>query len=177
VPVLDLLTTPGNDTLLHDADCAGLVEFGTKGGWVWGTRAAAQWKPWPELVRELKAARDRALCVRLTAAGRKHVGRLRLGLVESKSPATPKPAAKPKAGAAKPKRRRNRAKRTEPTRRMMEAFKLHEAGSPCRAIGETLDVSPETARTWVAFVAKYIAAKRSVRTQALPTDRRGAVDV
>jgi DNA-binding CsgD family transcriptional regulator len=144
VPVLDLLTTPGNDTLLHDADCAGLVEFGTKGGWVWGTRAGAQWKPWPELVRELKAARDRALCVRLTAAGREHVGRLRLGLVESKSPATPKPAAKPKAGAAKPKRRRNRAKRlprTEPTQREAQVIDLLSRRWTYPQIGEELGIS------------------------------------
>lgn len=70
---------------------------------------------------------------------------------------------------------RRRVRRTVPDKRHMEAYRLHLAGKSYREIGKQLHVSHETARQWTNLAKEYSGEKRqgkSVRAQALPTDRR-----
>lgn len=84
---------------------------------------------------------------------------------ESESPA------KPKARTG-PRRKRSRAKRTEPTVEMTRAYKSNKAGLTYRAIGKELGKSHETIRQWVALTADWYGDNaRSVRAnQTLPDD-------
>lgn len=80
-------------------------------------------------------------------------------------------------GKKKPKINRKRLKRTEPTIDMMKAHTLWQNGSDFRSIGKELRVSHEAARGWVKAVNEFLKKNRSVKTQALPSDRRGGVHV
>lgn len=76
----------------------------------------------------------------------------------------------------KPKRKRSRAKRTQPTAQQSKAYKLHKNGLTFREIGEELHISHTTARNWTKLAEAHwepeLQKARSVRvSQTLPTDK------
>lgn len=81
------------------------------------------------------------------------------------------------SGAAKSRRRRRKlGPREVPTQKELEAYKLHQDGHTYKDIGESLGISHQAAFTRVKRAKKILNAKgRSVRTQALPHDKRGQV--
>ncbi len=57
---------------------------------------------------------------------------------------------------------------------MMQAHTLDQAGSTRKAIAEAIGVkSQSTVTRYIRLAEDYLKKQRSVRTQALPTDKRG----
>lgn len=193
--------------LLHDCDALGWIEFGNRdsiflntehgprrkleNGWSFGRRTLPGYKQMPDIINEalrddaedpdVKAYPDLRTHVRVTAAGRTELARLRMNLAASVQPATAGDA-KPEAagGGTRSRQRRNRRHVEQAGLTLLQTEAVQIVGA-CK--GNIAEAARRLGKDRKTVKQHYEAGLRKLgraapgkpKTQRLATDRRGQV--